>query len=101
MSDIKVGSGLHTFVVSPEQTGERLDKFLAAQPALAAQAISRTRIKALIEDGHVRLRDAAVREAGAKLAAGETVELDLPPAAEATPRPERCSSSNSPGSTSR
>ena len=49
MSDIKVGSGLHTFVVSPEQAGERLDKFLAAQLALAAQAISRTRIKALID----------------------------------------------------
>lgn len=88
MSDIKVGSGLHTFVVGPEQTGERLDKFLAVQPALAAQAISRTRIKALIEGGHVRLRDAAVREAGAKLGAGETVELDLPPPVEATPRPE-------------
>lgn len=88
MSDIKVGSGLHTFVVGPEQAGERLDKFLAAQPALATQAISRTRIKALIEDGRVRLRDAPVGDAGEKIAAGDTIDLDLPSPVEATPRPE-------------
>ena len=51
--------------------------------------MSRTRVKALIEEGRVRLRDAAVREAAAKLAAGDTIELDLPPPAEATPRPEK------------
>lgn len=88
MSDIKVGSGLHTFVVGPEQTGERLDKFLSAQPALVDQAISRTRVKALIEDGRAIVRDMAVREAGAKLGSGDIVTLDVPAPADATPQPE-------------
>ena len=88
MSDSKVGGGLHVFTVAPETAGERLDKFLAAQPTLHEQAISRTRLKALIEEGRVRVGDTIVQQAGAKLAGGSQVSIDVPAAVDATPHAE-------------
>lgn len=88
MSDIKVGSGSHAFAVAPEQAGERLDRFLALQPQLIDRAVSRTRIKALIEEGRVCVNSAVIREAGARLGPGDDIVLDLPPPAEALPAPE-------------
>ena len=88
MSDNKVGGDLHVFTVAPEIAGERLDKFLAAQPVFHEQAISRTRLKALIEDGRVRVGDTPVLQAGGKLGPGEIVSVDLPPPVDATPHAE-------------
>ena len=87
MSDIKVGA-THRFIVDAEGAGERLDKFLAAQPLLQEQTISRTRLKALIEDGRVQIGDVFAREAGTKLGIGDVVVIDLPPPVEAVPRAE-------------
>ena len=87
MSDSKsdVGAVRHTFVVDAVQAGERLDRFLAAQPSMVEAAVSRTRVKALIEAAQVHVDDLPVLEAGAKLAAGAHVRLALPPAIDATP----------------
>ena len=57
---------------------ERLDRFLAAR----AQGFSRTRLKALIEEGHVRVGDAVCRDPSRKLSLGAQVTLAAPPAQE-------------------
>ncbi len=77
----------HAFVVGPEEAG-RLDRFLAERPDLASAAISRTRVKALIETGHVRIDGAVAGNPSAKVAAGASVEIDIPAAAPAQPQAE-------------
>ena len=79
---------LHRYEVDAEAAGERLDKYLAIQPDLVERAISRTRVKSLIEDGRVAVRGRPAKDAGQKLAAGDRIELDLPPPVDATPLPE-------------
>ena len=77
----------HAFVVGPQEGG-RLDRYLAERPELAAAAISRTRVKSLIEAGHVRVAGAPARDAAAKVAGGAAVEIDIPAAAPAEPKAE-------------
>lgn len=60
-------------------SGDRLDRFLASQ----AEGFSRTRLKALIEDGHVSVNGAVCRDPARKLLPEAQVALD-PPAAEET-----------------
>ncbi|MGH9902677.1 MAG: pseudouridine synthase, partial [Pyrinomonadaceae bacterium] len=61
-----------TFVVPPDESGRRLDAYLAAHVAGA----SRARIQRLIEEGEV-IVDARARKPSYKLRAGETVEVEL------------------------
>ncbi len=77
----------HVFVVGPEEGG-RLDRFLAERSELAAAAISRTRLKILIEAGQVRVDGAAVQNASAKVSPGAAIEVDIPDAAPAEPKAE-------------
>ena len=63
-----------TFEVG-EGAGARLDRFLAE----AADGFSRTRLKALIEDGRVRVDGAVVADAARKIGAGAVVTLETPP----------------------
>lgn len=63
------------FVVSNEQSGERLDRFLVSQ----LPELSRSRIQSLIEEGRVQVGGAA-RKASHRVAAGETITLEIPPA---------------------
>ncbi len=65
--------------------GERLDRALAACAEADGLALSRSRAKALIEAGHVRVDGAVVVDPAAKIAAGARIELDAPPPAPATP----------------
>jgi 23S rRNA pseudouridine1911/1915/1917 synthase len=87
MSDIKpqTHGPLH-FEAGADAAGERLDRFLAAQPELVAQSISRTRVKTLIEQDRVTVAGGIVRDAAARIAAGDAVVLDLP--APVAPDPE-------------
>jgi 23S rRNA pseudouridine1911/1915/1917 synthase len=57
---------------------DRLDRFLAAH----AQGFSRTRLKALIEEGHVRVGDEVCLDPARKVLAGTQVTLTAPPAQE-------------------
>ncbi|MCI0601160.1 MAG: RluA family pseudouridine synthase [Beijerinckiaceae bacterium] len=61
----------------PEDHGQRLDRFLAA--AAAAENLSRTRVKALIELGYAAIDGAAVKDPSALIRAGQTASLRLPP----------------------
>jgi len=63
------------FVVSAEQSGRRLDRFLALQ----MPEISRTRVQSLIDEGRVRV-DGVARKPSSRVASGETVTVEIPPA---------------------
>lgn len=69
------------FVVAPVQAGERLDKFLAAQPS----ELSRTRIKNLMLDGQVQLNGVVCDSPSQRLAAGDVIVINVPPAIDDTP----------------
>ncbi|MBO0663089.1 RluA family pseudouridine synthase [Jiella sp. MQZ9-1] len=73
------------FIVAEPDAGERLDVFLARA---VAGALSRSRIKALIEAGHARVDETPASGAKHKLSAGQSVELALPAPEEAEPKPE-------------
>jgi 23S rRNA pseudouridine1911/1915/1917 synthase len=71
------------FRIEPAQAGARLDQFLAAQ----VPALSRSRLQALIREGHITVNAAPVKP-GAKLRAGDAVDLAEPPAVPSETRPE-------------
>jgi 23S rRNA pseudouridine1911/1915/1917 synthase len=62
------------FRITKEQTGVRLDHFLAAEIA----RLSRARIQALIKSGHILLNNAAAKP-GAKIKAGDLISVHEPP----------------------
>ncbi len=72
------------FIIAPEQAGQRLDHFLAAQ----VESLSRSRLQNLIKEGHVTLNEAAAKT-GAKLRSGDRVALREPPPAETGTQPEQ------------
>jgi 23S rRNA pseudouridine1911/1915/1917 synthase len=62
------------FIVTAEESGQRLDVFLVAQ----LPALSRSRIKALIDEGRVEA-DGAARKASHHVQSGEVVAVEIPP----------------------
>ncbi|HEY8214196.1 MAG TPA: RluA family pseudouridine synthase [Methylocystis sp.] len=76
------------FLAAPQHAGARLDRFLAEQPEIVAAHLSRSRIKALIEDGRAAVGGETVRDPAKKLGAGDQVALDVPPPAPAEPQGE-------------
>lgn len=74
-----------TIKAANEDAGQRLDKTLA----LRAPDLSRARLQALIEEGCVTEGGQAVTDSSRRLKGGEVFEIVLPPAVEATPRPEK------------
>jgi 23S rRNA pseudouridine1911/1915/1917 synthase len=73
----------HVIAAGPEAQGQRLDAWLAAQ----RPELSRSRIQALIAEGHVTL-DGQPARASARLKPGQTVRLTVPAARPALPQPE-------------
>ncbi|MBB5752645.1 23S rRNA pseudouridine1911/1915/1917 synthase [Prosthecomicrobium pneumaticum] len=71
-------------VVPAEAAGRRLDAFLAG----AIAELSRSRLKALIEEGHVRIGGATIGEPKRPVNAGEHIEVDRPPPVAAEPEGE-------------
>jgi 23S rRNA pseudouridine1911/1915/1917 synthase len=72
-----------TTLVSAEQSGQRLDRVLAA-----ASALSRTRLKALILDGAVTIGGRTIRDPGYRVNAGERVAVAVPEPEPAEPGAE-------------
>ena len=70
--------------VGEGEAGERLDRFLA----LRLPALSRSRLQALIRAGAVSRGDAAARELGQRVKAGETYEVRVPAPEPAKPMGE-------------
>ena len=73
-----------TIIASPENAGERLDKWLAA----AAPDLSRSRIQALIGEGAVTLDDKPITDAKHKVRAGGAYALVPPEPENPEPQPE-------------
>ena len=67
-----------------ENAGERLDRFLGQAAAASRIALSRTRLKALIEAGEVRIDESVARDPSTRLAAGARIAFEAPPAEEST-----------------
>ena len=55
--------------------GQRLDRFLSE----ALTDVSRTRVQALIREGHVRLSGATIEDVKYRVKPGELFEIDVPP----------------------
>lgn len=70
--------------VSPEQSGERLDRVLAS----AIESLSRTRLKGLILDGAVTIGGRTILDPGQRVNAGDTISVAVPPAEDPVPQGE-------------
>lgn len=89
---------IETVTVAAAQSGERLDRVLAAwfgaaradaeQSDDGAVALSRTRLKALILAGEVAIGGRTIRDPGHHVNAGDVILVNVPPAEEAAPKPE-------------
>ena len=78
--------GVHRHIAGDADVGDRLDRAIASW----LPGLSRSRAKALIEDGLVTLlvgeKRATLADASRKVKAGETVEIEVPPSAPAIPQ---------------
>ena len=72
--------------VEPEEAGERLDRFVAAK--VASPALSRTRLKNLIEIGTLSVDGKVTMDAGTKIRAGQVITIHVPAALPAEPEGE-------------
>ena len=72
-----------TVTVEPADAGSRLDRWLHER----LPELSRARLQALIEAGHVRV-DGAVRKPSHRLAGGARVQVEIPPPPPETLEPE-------------
>jgi 23S rRNA pseudouridine1911/1915/1917 synthase len=70
--------------VPDDQTGQRLDRVLAAHVA----ELSRSRLKALIEAGTVTIDGATIRDPSHRVKSGAAIALDVPPPQPAAPAAE-------------
>jgi 23S rRNA pseudouridine1911/1915/1917 synthase len=77
------GLGSHGLTVAAAEAGARLDRWLAGR----VPDLSRAKIQALIDGGHVRV-DGRARKASHRVARGETVAVEIPPPAPETLEPE-------------
>ena len=82
MSDEISGSAtVHRILAPPEAAGERIDRFLAG----AIGALSRSRLKTLIEEGRVSRDGAVLREPAEPVRAGAMYAVALPAPVAAVP----------------
>jgi 23S rRNA pseudouridine1911/1915/1917 synthase len=77
-------SAIETVTISAEETGGRLDRVLAAR----IQALSRSRLKALILAGHVKVGARTIRDPAVSVNSGDIITVNLPPPEPATPQGE-------------
>ncbi len=73
-----------TAEVSEEASGERLDRFLAS----AFPEHSRSRLKSLIQNGHVANEGGTITDPSYRVKPEETLRLEIPESAPAEPQPE-------------
>lgn len=78
------GVSLH-FTAAEEHGGDRVDRFVSAQSG----TLSRSRVKALIEEGHLTCGGVPVLEPADTVKAGQTYTLRIPAATPAVPEGER------------
>ncbi len=81
-------SGPQAFDVDEAARGERLDRFLGQAAAARGLALSRTRIKALIEAGEVTVDGLTATDPAARLWPGANIRLTPPPPEDAAAKGE-------------
>ena len=81
-----MSTGLFHVAVPASHGRQRLDRALAAAAEAAGLAISRTRLQALIANGHVSIEGKPAREAKHKIDGGTRIAILLPPPEPAEPR---------------
>jgi len=86
--DVKAAGEVLAFRVQADENGLRLDRFLVARVDALHIALSRTRLKTLIEAGAVAIDGAPNLDAGLKVKHGQEVLLVVPPAEDPLPRGE-------------
>lgn len=69
------------FAVLEDQAGERIDRWLADR----CGDLSRSRIQALIADGHLAINGDGIKQSSFQVRGGDQIELVVPPAAPAEP----------------
>jgi 23S rRNA pseudouridine1911/1915/1917 synthase len=84
LAPLTAPEGPQVFEVDAENAGERLDRFLGQAAAARRVALSRTRLKALIEAGEVRINESIARDPSTRLAAGARIAFEAPPPEEST-----------------
>jgi 23S rRNA pseudouridine1911/1915/1917 synthase len=85
MSDeTSAGATVHRILAPPEAAGERTDRFLAA----SIGALSRSRLKTLIEEGRVSRDGTPFRQPAEPVLAGATYTVALPAPVAAVPLPQ-------------
>ncbi len=72
------------YVAENSDSGERLDRWMAT----IWSELSRSRCKALVEDGHLYLNGAPLTDPSAKVRGGGVYRLDMPVPVAAIPKPE-------------
>ncbi len=73
-------SGRQVFDVDATGAGQRLDRFLGGAAAARRIALSRTRLKALIEAGEVSVNGSVARDPATRLVEGGLIAFEAPPA---------------------
>jgi 23S rRNA pseudouridine1911/1915/1917 synthase len=92
-STLEVAGGIrHAVCVSEEEAGARLDRYLTSALEELEVAPSRSRIRTLIEEGHVTAgppgAERTIGELSYRVKPGETYTITLPTPSAATPQPE-------------
>ena len=70
--------------ITPEQQGQRIDRFLAS----IFTDLSRSQIQRLISEGNLSSDDNIIADNSFKIRSGDTYQLEIPEAEEAIPEPE-------------
>jgi 23S rRNA pseudouridine1911/1915/1917 synthase len=82
LAPLTAPEGQQVFEVGEENAGERLDRFLGQAAVVRRIALSRTRLKALIEAGEIRIGDTVARDPSLRLVAGTRIAFVAPPTAD-------------------
>ncbi|MEZ5823789.1 MAG: RluA family pseudouridine synthase [Geminicoccaceae bacterium] len=72
------------YEIEPEADGERLDRYLATR----LDDLSRSRIQALVREGHARIDGVVVTEPGRRVKSSQRLDLDIPQARPLELQPE-------------
>lgn len=81
-------AGARELVVDENESGLRLDKFLANRSAAASEALSRSRLQALVVAGDVTINGARAKDNKVKVTAGQTIAITIPEAEDPAPAGE-------------
>ncbi len=84
LAPLAAPEGPQVFDVGIGNAGERLDRFLGQAAAAQRIALSRTRLRTLIEAGEVSIDRRITRDPSTRLAAGARIAFEAPPPEEST-----------------